>query len=235
MSSCNLRLAWCNHKAALWACEHWHYSGTVPVGKLAKVGVWENESFIGVVIFGLGSGGATNGRKFGIAEYFEMAELQRVALRNHETPVSRILSIAVKLLRKQSPGLKLLVSYADPRQGHHGGIYQAAGWLYVGLSEAKPKWRHPDGRTFHDRSISSSGFVRQHGRLRRNPAPFSELTKVDLPAKHKYLLPLDPAVRPRIEVLAKPYPKRPKDSSEPPVHHTGEGGAAPTRTLHTSL
>ena len=234
MSSLNLRLAWCNHKAARWACENWHYSGTVPTFKSGNIGVWENEKFIGAIIFSAGSGKATDGRMFGLAQCFEMAELQRVALTDHKTTVSRILSIAVKLLRKQSPDLRAIVSYADPSAGHHGGIYQAAGWVYVGLTSKTWLYHHPNGRIFHSRQISSSGWVKRYGRLEKNPVPFSEVTKVSAPGKHKYLLPLEPAVRLRIETLAKPYPKRPKDSSEPPVHHTGEGGAAPTRTLHTS-
>ena len=234
MSSSNLRLAWCNHKAALWACKRWHYSRTIPQAKRVNLGVWENEHFIGAIIFSTGSGGAANGKRFGLEEYFEMAELQRVALTDHETPVSRIMSIAVKMLRAQSPGLKLLVSYADPSKGHHGGIYQASGWVYVGLSSKSWEYHHPDGRIFVDRVIDKTGWGIQYGRYKKNPVPLNELQKVRTNGKHKYLLPLDPDVRLRIEALAKPYPKRPKDSSEPPVHHTGEGGAAPTRTLHTS-
>ena len=232
MSSLNLRLAWCNHKAARWACERWHYSGTMPAGKRAEIGVWEDEKFIGAIILTSGSGSSADGQRFGLAKHFEMAELQRVALTNHATQVSRLLSIAIKIFRKQSPGIKLIISFADTRQGHHGGIYQANGWIYTGLSSPGLEWHHPDGRIFHDRVISPSGWVSHYGKIKKNPAPFDLLKKVKTPGKHIYLLPLDPAVRLRIEARAKPYPKRPKDSSEPPVHHTGEGGAAPTRTLH---
>jgi hypothetical protein len=52
-----------------------------------------------------------------------------------------------------------------------------------------------------------------------------------MPGKYKYLYPLDKAMKAQITPLAQPYPKRPKDSSEPPAIHAGEGGAAPTRTL----
>ena len=50
-----LRLGWCDHKAARWACEHWHYSRSVPRGKSVYVGVWEDGRFIGVVIFSRGA------------------------------------------------------------------------------------------------------------------------------------------------------------------------------------
>ena len=51
----NLRLDWCSYKAAKHAVMNWHYSKTMPIGKLVKIGVWEDDKFIGVVIFGLGA------------------------------------------------------------------------------------------------------------------------------------------------------------------------------------
>ncbi len=62
----------------------------------------------------------------------ECVELCRVALTKHQTPVSRIVSIAVKMLKRAMPGIRLVVSYADANYGHIGSIYQAAGWMYVG-------------------------------------------------------------------------------------------------------
>jgi len=38
----------------------------------------------------------------------------------------------LRKLKKHAKGLKLVVSYADFNQGHHGGIYQATNWIYVG-------------------------------------------------------------------------------------------------------
>jgi len=108
----------------------------MPKGKLVSIGVWENRDFIGSILFGLGSGKSTLGKAHGL-QLFQMAELVRVALYRHQTPVSRIVSIAVKMLRKQSPGIKLLVSFADPLQNHHGGIYQAMNWIYTGRSSDK--------------------------------------------------------------------------------------------------
>ena len=120
-----LKLDWCGHDAAKYAVEHWHYSECLPAGKLLKVGVWEAGLFIGAVIF---SRGANNnlGRPFSLAQV-EIAELTRIALTKHCAPVTRIVSIAFQFLRKNSPGLRLIVSYADPLKGHHGGIYQGGG------------------------------------------------------------------------------------------------------------
>jgi trehalose 6-phosphate synthase/phosphatase len=41
MSKPVLKLDWCSHEAAKYACEKWHYSGRVPTSKSARIGVWE--------------------------------------------------------------------------------------------------------------------------------------------------------------------------------------------------
>lgn len=223
----DLRLAWCDDKAARYAVEHWHYSRTMPVGKRVRIGVWEDHAFIGAVIFGLGGGGAGDGRAYGLARNFEAAELERIALCRHRTPVSRIVRIATAMLKRQSPGLRLLVSYADPGYSHHGGIYQAAGWLYVGMTA--DDWIAVDemGRRYHSR------IARGHVQFGcRKVLDISTMTRIIIPGKHKYLLPLDAEIRQRILPLAKPYPKRVgSETSDTPAIHAGEGGAAPTPTL----
>ena len=101
----------------------------MPVGKLAKIGVWEGGEFIGVVLFGLGGGGACDGRRYGLGRNFEIAELQRIALTEHENTVSRIIAVSVRILRRLCPKLRMLISYADPAQGHHGGVVNYSGTL----------------------------------------------------------------------------------------------------------
>jgi hypothetical protein len=39
------------------------------------------------------------------------------------------------MVQRHCSGLRLIVSFADTAQGHHGGIYQAAGWIYSGGTE----------------------------------------------------------------------------------------------------
>ena len=123
----NLRLDWCSHKAAKFAVEHWHYSKRMPVFKVLKIGVWENDMFIGCVIFGLGSCRHI-GKQFGL-EQTAICELVRVALKQHRSNVTKIIKIAIALLYRRCPGLKMIVSYADPEYGHVGTIYQAGNWL----------------------------------------------------------------------------------------------------------
>lgn len=231
-SKAALRLDWCSHQAAKYAVEHWHYSRSLPTPPLVKIGVWENERFIGSVLF---SRGANNniGRPYGLSSV-AVAELTRVALSDHKTATSRIVAIAVRLLRQRSPGLRLVVSFADPNQGHHGGIYQAGGWVYCGATPPSHKYVDQHGRVWHQRQVSVTGVKPQYGELRR-VARIGECQKLPQLGKHRYLMPLDDAMRAQIAPLAKPYPKRPcagSLDSEAASFHDAEGGATPTSALH---
>jgi len=193
MSNPELKLDWCSHEAAKYAVEKWHYSHTIPAGKIVKIGVWEGGQYIGVVLF---SRGANNniGSPYKLNQT-EVCELTRIALYKHITPVSRIAAIAMKMLKKQSPELRLIVSYADPAQEHHGGIYQAMNWVYAGETKAQQQVI-VSGVIMHKRTADSL-----YGTIKG-------LEKSPVMWKHKYLYPLDDAMRLQITPLAKPYPKR---------------------------
>jgi hypothetical protein len=196
-----LRVDWCSHEAAKYAVENWHYSQVMPASKTVKVGAWEDGKFIGCVIFSRGTCGHIFDR-FGLP-ITAGCELTRVALTDHKTPVSRIVAIAIRLLRKQSPGLRLIVSFAAKSEGHHGGIYQAGGWIYEGETAFKQEYQL-NGRRITDRTVSE--WVKQ-GKLAR-----ASLTKMPTDTKHRYFMPLDDAMRAQIAPLAKPYPKRAKQA-----------------------
>ena len=227
-SKVDLRLDWCSHKAARYATQHWHYSRTLPMQPTVNIGVWEDGEFIGVVIFGRGA--ARNLLKPYGLDVTEGCELTRVALRGHKSPVSRLIRIAVNMLREQSPRLRLIISFADANQGHVGAIYQAGNWTYAGQTPPSRAYVDRSGRKLHQRQVSKTGTAVQFGKRTHVPMP-SDCTVIALVGKHRYLMPLDDDMREQIAPLAQPYPKRPKDSSEPSGVLPGEGGAAPTRTL----
>jgi hypothetical protein len=202
----SLRLDWCSYDAAKYAVENWHYSKRMPSCKMVKVGVWEQERFIGVVLFGYGAN-HNHGKSFGLKQT-HVCELLRVALTKHETPVTRIVSIAIKMLRKLCPGLRLIVSYADSEQGHHGGIYAGGNWLYVGLFEAgekgTPHWKIC-GRIMHGRTVGQR-WEQNLEWIRAHVDPYAE--KVYPKGKHKYFYPLDAQMKNVLQTLAQEYPKR---------------------------
>ena len=222
-----LKIDWATHEAAKFAVENWHYSKTLPVGKMVKIGAWEDSKFIGTVIFAWGMNkdlGTPYGLKVG-----QCAELVRVALTKHASEVSKIIAIAIKFLRKQSPGLRLLVSFADPSEGHHGGIYQAGGWQYTGTSSQEAEWTL-SGRRLNRRAYTGQQFGGGKSSVAGIP---KGAIKRKTPGKHRYLMPLDAETRKRIIPLSKPYPKRAgSDTSDTPAFQAGEGGSLPTPALH---
>lgn len=210
MGKADLRIDWATHAAAKYAVEAWHYSRRMPKSKLLKVGAWEDGKFIGVVIFGVGGGNSTHGGKYGLNRAGEVCELVRVALRSHESPVSKIVAVALRFLKKSNPKLRMVVSFADTMQGHHGGIYQAGNWVYTGLTEGDREF-HVNGEILHPRTIHLRGWKQVESWLRDNVDASARLVKT--PGKHKYIMPLDAEMRAQIAPLAKPYPKRVKQAT----------------------
>lgn len=158
----SLKIKHCSFRSAKFAVMNWHYSKTMPAGKLVKYGVWEDDKFIGCVIFGRGAN--KNAHAYFKVKITECCELVRIALRSHKTPVTRIMSICLKLLKKENPGIKIVFSYADEtNQGHKGIIYKAANWKYLGERKAGhgAHWLL-NGKLVHNRSMSSKYGSRAH-------------------------------------------------------------------------
>lgn len=199
----------------------WHYSQTMPSGRLIMHGVWEDGAFIGAVIYGRGA----NDRllaPFGLRQS-QGCELVRVALTTHRAPVSQIVAESLRQLRRTNPGLRLVVSFADPAQGHHGGIYQAGGWLYLGRAAVTREFMLR-GEQVHERSVSS--MIAQAKRypsrrkrddesridwLRRTVDPNARAVHVS--GKHRYVMPLDKPTRRALRGKTMPYPERADEAS----------------------
>lgn len=222
----DLKLDWCSYEAAKYAVEHWHYSKSLPASKRVSIGIWEDDRFVGVIIFSRGACYKI-GDKYGL-DQTQICELTRVALTKHISPVSKMLSISIKMLKRKNPGLQLIISFADPNQNHLGVIYQAGNWIYTGLSDVDKrylingKWTHP--RTVASRyGTRCNKFVNKMGFETRKIKP-----------KHRYLYPLNRAMRKQIEPLQQPYPKRAGsievDASD---SQSEEGGSIPTSALNS--
>lgn len=215
--SSTLKIDWATHEAAKFACENWHYSKCLPASKILKIGAWEDGKFIGVILYSRGAS-PNLGTKFNLQQT-ECVELTRVALKAHKNAVSKIISISIKFLQKQSPGIKLIVSFADPTQGHHGGVYQAGNWIYSGKT-AQTKELFINNRWMHWRN----GF---HLKTKETKQRITQ-------GKYRYLYPLTHEMRQRILPLARPYPKRAGSIvADAPAIHAGEGGAEPTPALQS--
>ena len=196
----------CSQKAATHSVMKWHYSQSMPAGKLITYGVWNNKKFAGSIIYGQGANNRL-GQTYDL-DIIEVCELVRVALKpKHTFLTSQVVAMSLASLRKDNPGLRLVVSYADTNQNHHGGIYQAMNWIYTGESLAASMIIK--GKKRHTRSVSAKYGTSKLEWLQKNVDPKAHLVK-DL-AKHKYLMPLDKQMRRQVIKLVKPYPKKVKE------------------------
>jgi len=234
-----LLLAPCEHKAARFAVEHWHYSKTMPVGRLVTLGVWEDGAFVGAVVYGRGAN-VDLGSFIGLGQD-ECCELVRVALKpSHATKTSKVLAVSLRVFRKLNIGIKAVVSFADPEQKHKGCIYQATNWHFVGLSQTTTQ-HYLGGRWVHNREATSGAFggVKRYTKEQIDKAP----KRQTLP-KIKYVYCFDPDLQAKVAAMSKPYSEIDKAfpvgyfpsrvggaSRSTPADHAGDGGAIPTPTL----
>lgn len=127
----------------------------------------------------------------------ELARLVRVpSLRE---PLTRFVSQCLRWLKRHTE-LLFCLSYADTTVGHHGGIYQAANFLYVADSPGNAMYRNDeDGRIVSGRSFDQHAEDNKVG-----------WTRLRTGKKHLYVYP--PHER-RAKLLARfgwsplPYPK----------------------------
>ena len=211
----SLRLDWCSRDAAMHACRAWHYSRTLPNIQAVYIGVWEDERYIGCIVFGAGAN-ANIHRPYGLKRH-EVIELTRVALDAHKAPVTRILSIALKMVRKQFPNVRLVISYADADQGHEGTIYRAGNWIYDGFTTNGQQQLIIGSRALHKKSAKT--LVRgQSVSLNALRPIYGDAVRWHKPAgKHKFIYWLRRAA---------------SIDGDAPAIHVGEGGSTPTAALN---
>lgn len=171
-----------------------------------------------------GGAGAYMGKPFGL-NFGQYLELNRMALNGKQESTSKVMSIAIKLIKKQNPTVKLLISYADKGQEHYGTIYQATNWYFVEENESSGEEVFYKGKWSHNRTPSE----------KLSKENYNKLPKRKKPGKYKYIYPLDKSIISLCKSLSKPYPKK---QLAVEVHKLNssqssekEGGANPTQSL----
>ena len=192
-----MKLKIASKEAILYSCKYFHYAQKAPAVILG-FSVFNNKlEWCGVICFGKGSNPQI-GNPYKLA-MGEVVELVRVALNGKQEQTSKAVSISLKLLKKYAPLVKLIVSYADSKQGHLGKIYQATNWFYVGESYTTNYYEVLTGKLLH----SKTGSEKYKGKR------YLYLTLSFIPLT-KYLFPLYKSLIPLCKSLSKPYPKNAK-------------------------
>lgn len=192
-----MRLTKANSKAIKKACIDFHYAKSVPTVQYAYNVYNDNNEWCGVILYG---GGANNN----LAKSFnlhngEILELERVALNGKQEKTSKAVALSLKLLKKENPIVKIIVSYSDHRQKHVGTIYQATNWLYMGKTITSDTQYYYKGKWTHERTINS----------KRNKEELKQkLPKRENSNKFKYIYVFDKELKKEYEKQKQKYPSK---------------------------
>ena len=152
-------------------------------------------------------------------------ELSRLVRRDDFTEkLSVLVSWSLRWLRANSE-VPFVLSYADTTQGHHGGIYQACGFHYVGpTASGHIGFNCPDGSFVHGRNCNGRFGTRSVEAMAKIKPDWSPVYGMP---KHLYIFPL----RRHWKTLARvhgwkslPYPK---PSAARLLDETGTPGSEP--------
>lgn len=118
-----------SQKAASEVVKRFHYSGKVKMNSQIHFGVFLNGTLQGALQFGPSIDKRRMAQNLGIGMN-EMLELDRMALSDAcpKNSESRAISICLRILKKQYPFLRVIVSFADACQCGDGTIYRASGF-----------------------------------------------------------------------------------------------------------
>lgn len=115
-------------------------------------GLFRHGILVGVCCYGTPSSAPLKRGIAGDEFKSNVIELNRLCLLdNIKNEASFLVSASLRLLPKE----KIVVSFADTEQGHKGTVYQAANFIYCGLSAKRTDWKvkgleHLHGQTIAD-------------------------------------------------------------------------------------
>jgi hypothetical protein len=133
-----------------------HYAHTFPAS-CVRLGAYDpSGELIGVIVYGMPCQPKLAQSIVPLLNQGDIYELQRLFVKDC-TPKnfeSWFISRTIDWLKENKTQIKMLVSFADPHQGHLGTVYQATNWLFAGRSSAITVYLAIDGIVVHARTLS---------------------------------------------------------------------------------
>lgn len=135
-----------------------HYSGKVVSNSSLHFGCFLDGGLHGVMSYG---SPLDKSKVLGLVEdtkWNEMLELNRMAFDEYlpKHSESRCIAVSIKLIRRNAPHIKWILSFSDGTQCGDGTIYRASGFVLTGIVTNKNTCRLPDGSVIHKMTLESS-------------------------------------------------------------------------------
>ena len=135
-----------------------HYSGKVAANSSVHFGCFLDGKLHGVLQFG---SSMQKSNCIGLVKdtlWNEFLELNRMAFDDYlpKYSESRCISISIKLIKKNAPHIKWVISFADGTQCGDGTIYRASGFYLTGINKNTTLHELPNGIKFADIGLRAS-------------------------------------------------------------------------------
>ena len=143
----------------------YHYSGKVVANSKLNFGVYYDDILEGAIQYGSPLDKKKVIQYVGNSGWNSFFEINRMAFsdklpRNSE---SRALSISMKMIKKNYPFVKWILTFADATSCGDGTIYRACGFLLVGINKNKTIYEMPDGYLISNIAMRKSpGFQKKY-------------------------------------------------------------------------
>jgi hypothetical protein len=165
-----------------------HYSGKVVNNSSLHFGCFLDDKLHGVLSYG----SPLDKRKVlplvQPSLWNEMLELNRMAFDEYlpKYSESRCIAISIRLIRKNAPHIKWILSFSDGTQCGDGTIYRASGFYLTGIRESKNDlWQLPDklkflssGDVIHRMTIQTDGAIINKWALNEYKGSVPSLNKI---------------------------------------------------------
>lgn len=222
-----------------------HYSGKVVPNSQLHLGVFLDGRLLGAMQFGPPILRHAMLPLVRGSRWDSVVELNRLAFdealpRNSE---SRAMAVAFRLLRRHTPQVKWVLSFADGCQCGDGAIYRASGFLLTQVKRNVGQLRMPDGSVRSTKALNHPQHMGPNGEFGTAMAKAAGAVPLE-GYQFRYVKFLDPTWRERLTVPVIPFDRIPAaarmyrgisaSTSVATGHPPAVGGAAPTLALHPS-
>lgn len=138
-----------------------HYSGKVVNYSQVHFGCFLDSQLHGVLSYGSSVNKRALLSLVKDAKWNEFVELNRMAFDEFlpKYSESRCIAISIKLLKKNAPQLKWIISFADGVQCGDGTIYRASGFKLTNINSNVETYRLPNGKIVQGFGLRTSGYL----------------------------------------------------------------------------
>jgi hypothetical protein len=225
-------------------CKEIHYSGKVVNNSRLHFGVFLNGKLEGVMQLGCSIDIRRSKGLVADTGWNDFIELNRMAFSDAlpKFSESRAISIVMKIIKKNYPNIKWVLSFADGTQCGDGTIYRASGFYLTGIKKNTQMLKMPNGDIVAKKSLDNpnhrvggrfgSSIAMENGAKRLLGFQLRYVYFIDKSYKEKLTVPILPFSK-IDEMGAGMYKGVARDTKANSGDQLESGGAVPTITLQS--